>query len=64
MRKGIPLGYAISQNSAKMGVPFQVYNLKHVISVVKCKFWEEQYILRRKSLVSTDTVCNDFVRQS
>ena len=23
-----------------------------------------EYILRRKSLVSTDTVCNNFVRQS
>ena len=41
MRNGIPLGYAISQNSAKMGVPLQVYTLNHVISVVKCKFWQQ-----------------------
>ena len=34
-------GYAISQNSAKMGVPLQVYALNHVISVVKCKFWQQ-----------------------
>ena len=34
-------GYAISQNSAKMGVPLQVYSLNHVISVVKCKFWQQ-----------------------
>ena len=34
-------GYAIFQNSAKMGVPLQVYNLNHVISVVKCKFWQQ-----------------------
>ena len=45
MRNGIPPGYAISQNSAKMGVPLQVFNLKHVISVVKCKLWQQQYIL-------------------
>ena len=37
----MPLGYAISQNSAKMGVPLQVYTLNHVISVVKCKFWQQ-----------------------
>ena len=30
-----------SQNSAKMGVPLQVYTLNHVISVVKCKFWQQ-----------------------
>ena len=41
MRNGIPPGYAISQNSAKMGVPLQVYTLTHVISVVKCKFWQQ-----------------------
>ena len=40
MRNGIPPGYAISQNSAKMRVPLQVYTLTHVISVVKCKFWQ------------------------
>ena len=34
-------GYAISQNSAKIGVPLQVYTLTHVISVVKCKFWHQ-----------------------
>ena len=34
-------GYAISQNRAKMGVPLQVYTLNHVISVVKCKFWQQ-----------------------
>ena len=28
MRNGISPGYAISQNSAKMGVPLQVYALK------------------------------------
>ena len=39
MRNGIPPGYAISQNSAKMGVPLQVYTFTHVISV-KCKFWQ------------------------
>ena len=38
MRNGIPPGYAVSQNSAKMGVPLQVYNLNHVKLVVKCKF--------------------------
>ena len=38
MRNGRPLGYAISQNSAKMGVPLHVYSLNHVISVVKCIF--------------------------
>ena len=41
MRNGIPPGYAISQNSAKMGVPLQVYNFNHVILVVKCKFWQQ-----------------------
>ena len=30
-------GYAI----AKMGLPLQVYTLNHVISVVKCKFWQQ-----------------------
>ena len=39
-------GYAISQNSAKLGVPLQVYNLNHVISVVKRKLWQQ-------------TICND-----
>ena len=34
-------GYAISQNSAKMGVPLNVYNLDHVILVVKCKLWQQ-----------------------
>ena len=38
---GIPPGYAISQNNAKMGVPLQVSTLTHVISVVKCKFWQQ-----------------------
>ena len=38
MRNGIPPGYALSQNSAKMGVTLQVYTLNHVISVVKYKF--------------------------
>ena len=28
-------------NSAKMGVPLHVYNLKHVVLVVKCKFWQQ-----------------------
>ena len=37
MRNGMPLSYAISQNRAKMGAPLQVYNLNHVIYVVKCK---------------------------
>ena len=41
MCNGIPPGYAISQNSAKMGVPLQVYTLNHVISEVKCKFWQQ-----------------------
>ena len=41
MRNGIPPEYAISQNSAKMGVPLQVYTLTKVISVVKCKFWQQ-----------------------
>ena len=41
LRNGIPPGYAISQNSAKMGVPLQVYTLNHVISVVKYKFWQQ-----------------------
>ena len=33
---GIPLGYAISQNSVKMEVPLQVYTLNRVNSVVNC----------------------------
>ena len=41
MRNGIPPGYAVSQNSAKMGVPLQVYTLNHVISEVKCKIWQQ-----------------------
>ena len=41
MRNGIPPGYAISQDSAKMGVPLHVYNLIHVILVVKCKFCQQ-----------------------
>ena len=35
MRNGITPGYAISQNSAKVGVPLQVYTLNHVLLVVK-----------------------------
>ena len=35
-------GYAISQNSAKMGVPLQIYKLKHVILDVKYKFWQQK----------------------
>ena len=35
MRNGIP------RNSAKMGVPLQAYTFNHVISVVKCKFWQQ-----------------------
>ena len=31
---GIPPGYALSQNSAKMGVPLQVYTLNHIKSEV------------------------------
>ena len=34
-------GYAISQNSAKMGVPLNVYNINHVILIVKCKFCQQ-----------------------
>ena len=41
MGNGIPPGSAISQNSAKMVVPLHVYNLNHVILVVKCKFWQQ-----------------------
>ena len=41
MRNGLPLGYAIYQNGAKMGVPLQVLTLNHVISVVKCKFLQQ-----------------------
>ena len=41
MRNGIPPGYAIFQNSAKMGIPLSVYNLDRVILVVKCKFWQQ-----------------------
>ena len=41
MRNGIPPGYAISQNSAKIGVPLLVYTLNHVISEVKCKLWQQ-----------------------
>ena len=37
----IPPGYEISQNSAKTGVPLQVHTLNYVISVVKCKFWQQ-----------------------
>ena len=33
--------YAISQSSAKRGVPLQVYILNHVISAVKCKLWQQ-----------------------
>ena len=40
LRNGIPKGYAISQNSAKIGIPMQVYHFNHVILVVKCKFWQ------------------------
>ena len=40
MRNGIHPGYALSQNSAKMGEPLQVYTYNHVISEVKCKFWQ------------------------
>ena len=36
--KGHNCGLIPSQNSAKKGVPLQVYTLKHVISVVKRKF--------------------------
>ena len=35
-------GYAISQNSAKMGVPLQVYTLNHVLSVAS---GSKQYIV-------------------
>ena len=31
----------ISQNGSKMRIPLQVYTLTHVISVVKCKFWQQ-----------------------
>ena len=41
MGNGILPGYAISQNSAKMGVALQVYTLNHVILVVKCKSWQQ-----------------------
>ena len=41
MRNGIPPGYAISQNSTKVGVPLQVNTLTHVISEVECKFWQQ-----------------------
>ena len=41
MRNDLPLGYAISQNSAKIRVPLQVLTLNHVISVVKCTFWQQ-----------------------
>ena len=41
IRNGISPGYAISQKSAKMGVPLHVYNLNHVILVVKCKFCQQ-----------------------
>ena len=41
MRNEIPPGYAISQNSAKIGVTLQVYTLNHDISVVKCKIWQQ-----------------------
>ena len=35
MRNGIPPVYAISQNNAKIRTTMQVYNLNHVILVVK-----------------------------
>ena len=38
-------GYAIS-HSAKMGVPLQVYNLNHVILVVKCKLWQQKIYIK------------------
>ena len=50
MRNGIPPGYAISQNRAKMGVSLQVYTLNHVISVVKCKFWQQSIYNDRCSI--------------
>ena len=42
MRNEIPRGYAISQNSAKMAVPLQVYTLNHVISEVNANFGSKQ----------------------
>ena len=39
-RRNTP-GYAISQNSAKMGVPLRDCTLNNVMSVVKCKFWQQ-----------------------
>ena len=35
----------MSQNSSKMGVPLQAYTLNQAISVVKYKFWQQQYIM-------------------
>ena len=34
-------GYAISQNSITMRVLLQVFTFNHVISVVKCKLWQQ-----------------------
>ena len=34
------------------GIPFQVYNLNHVISVVKCKFWQQTIYYGRCSILN------------
>ena len=57
MRNRISLGYAISQNSAKMGVPLQVYNLNHVILVVKCNFGSKQYIMVNVQYKNKNKTC-------
>ena len=37
-----PRGMQYLKIALKWGIPFQVYTLNHVISVVKCKFWQQR----------------------
>ena len=46
--------------SILLGDPFQCHLMPGLMHLIE----RNNYILRRKSLVSTDTVCNNFVRQS
>ena len=41
MRNGIPPGFAISQNTAEMGVSLYFHNLNNVILVLKCKIKQQ-----------------------
>ena len=56
----------------KLHVAAQLMIILTLYALLDSSFWFDKinlgqsivYILRRKSLVSTDTVCNNFVRQS